>query len=184
MSPAKTVDHRAKNRRRILYVIVIALMAVYAAISILDAGAAQQRLVDTKSDLDEIRAKLKDIERWQQAPKVAALRLESPSEIANRVAQSRSSAGIAQSSLLREEPTDPQRIPRTDFEIRTTTIELASTPLPTLLAFCEALQDEETGSLVRDIRLTAPRNSVSQGGQEAWEVELTLTQIIFSPTSR
>lgn len=174
----------AFNRKRLLYGIGLALLGVYAILGVVDANSAQQRLDAVREDLGEVREKLRDIERWQQAPKVAALKLESPSEIANRVAEARKSAGLSQSALLREEPTDPQRIPRTDFEIRTTTIELAPTPLPILLRFCEALQDEETGSMVRDIRLSTPNNSAGRAGKEAWGAELTLTQIIFSPTSR
>ena len=172
------------SRRRLLLGIVFLLLTMYAVMAISDAFSARRRLESARADLAEIRSKLDDIERWQQAPKVAALKLESPAEIANRVAAARKTAGLAQAALLREEPTDPQRIPRTDFEMRTTTIELAPTPLPVLLRFCQALQDEETGSLVRDIRLTTPSGSENQSEEEVWGAELTLTQIIFSPTSR
>ncbi|MGB0595476.1 MAG: hypothetical protein ACPGLY_02105 [Rubripirellula sp.] len=172
------------TRFRMLFALALGLMVVYAALGVFSARSAEQRLVAAEDDLREVRDKLDDIRRWQQAPKVAALRLESPSEIAIRVAAARKTAGIAQSALIREEPTDPQRIPRTDYEIRVTTIELAATPLPTLLEFCDALQDQEAGTLVRDLRLTAPKNSAIRAGQESWEAELALTQIIFSPTSR
>lgn len=172
------------NRTRWLYVMAFLLLAVYSLMSVLEARSAAERLAASGQDLREVQQKLSDIDRWQQAPKVAALRLESPAEIANRVAAARESAKIPQSALLRQQPTDPQRISRTDFELRTTTIELAPTTLPALLDFCDALHDEETGTLVRDIRLTTPQSGADGRGQERWAAVLTLTQMIFSPTSR
>ncbi len=137
-----------------------------------------------KGELDEITSKLSDIDRISQAPKVAALKLESPDEITNRVSAARQSAGLPQSALLEEQPLDPTRIARTDFEVRTTNVKLASTTLGQLIAFCDALNDEETGTMIRDLTLTVPQNGAGGGKQEKWNVQLVLTQMIFSPTSR
>ena len=178
------MNTKAMTRQRILIAAALAILSVYALLAILGTREAQGRLSAARVDLAEVRAKLSEMERLMQAPKVAALQLESPAEISNRVAAARQAAGLPQSSLLREEPLDPQRIQRSDFELRSTTIDLAPATLPQILKFCDRLRDEETGSIVRDLRLNVPQNGSSGGGREKWEAGLTLTQMIFSPKSR
>jgi hypothetical protein len=125
-----------------------------------------------------------EIKQFQHAPKVAALQLESPAEITNRIDDAMQAAGLSESSLMKEDPSDPQRIQRTDFEIRSTVIDLAPSTLPEILRFCEALRDPETGTMVRDISLSTPRSEEDSEEEERWETQLVLTQMIFSPTSR
>jgi hypothetical protein len=124
------------------------------------------------------------MDRLQQAPKVAALQLQSPAQITNRIAAARQAAGLPEASLLREQPLDPQRIQRSDFQLRATMIDLAPASLPQALAFCEALRDEETGTVVRDLKLTVPQAGEDAQSPETWATSLTLTQMIFSPKSR
>lgn len=171
-------------RQRWLISVAIGMLGIYALLGFLRARDAERRLRDTRAELDEVVAKIQDIERLQDAPTVAALQLESPAEITNRVAAARQAAGISQASLLREEPLDPQRIQRSDFEMRSTTIQLSAVTLPQVLTFCDQLRDEQTGSVVRDLSLTVPTDRGSGGDRETWETGLTLTQMIFSPKSR
>ncbi len=178
------MNSKQATRQRVLIAVALFVLGVYAIFSVLEAGSAQSRLSAARSDLAEMARMLGEIERLKQAPKVAALQLESPAEITNRIAAAREAAGMPQSSLLKEEPLDPQRIQRTDFELRSTAIDLAPATLPQILRFCDGLRDEETGSVVRDITLSIPQSGASGGGQERWETRLTLTQMIFSPTSR
>jgi type II secretory pathway pseudopilin PulG len=175
---------RQATRQRIWVALGLVILAVYAVISINDASSAQARLDAARGDLGEMKQKLDEMQRLKQAPKVAALQLESPAEITNRVAAARRAADLPQASLLKEEPLDPQRIQRTDFEIRSTVIDLAPAELPKIIKFCEALRDQETGTVVRDMKLSEPQNGVDGGDQEKWEAALTLTQMIFSPKSR
>jgi hypothetical protein len=161
----------------------LVILAIYAVISVMGAASATQRLSQTRADLRELSQKLNEIKQLQTAPKVAALHLESPAEIANRIAKALESAGLSESTLMKEEPSDPQRVQRTDFEVRATSIELAPATLPQILRFCEALQDPETGTVVRDIVLNAPRNEEQGVKQETWESQMVLTQMIFSPKS-
>jgi hypothetical protein len=172
------------TRQRLLIALALVVLALYAMLSLRDAISAQTHLDQTFSDLAEVASRIEDIERLRQAPTVAALQLESPAEITNRIAAARQAAGLPASSLLKEEPLDPQRVQRSDFELRSTTIDLAPATLPQIINFCDALRDEETGSVIRDITLTEPQNGATGGGQEKWGAQLVLTQMIFSPKSR
>ncbi len=173
----------ATSRTRVLIGLALVILAIYAVISVTAAASAVQRLSQARVDLQELSRKLNEIQQLQRAPKVAALQLESPAEIANRIAKALEVAGLSESSLMKEEPSDPQRVQRTDFEIRATSIELAPATLPQILRFCEALRDPETGTVVRDILLNAPRNEATGGKEEVWESQMVLTQMIFSPKS-
>ena len=173
----------AASRTRVLIGLALVILAIYALISVMGAASAAQRLSQARDDLRDVSQKLNEIKQLQSAPKVAALQLESPAEIANRIAKALQAAGLSESTLMKEEPSDPQRVQRTDFEIRATSIELAPATLPQILRFCEALRDPETGTVVRDIVLNAPRNEGSGGKEETWESQMVLTQMIFSPKS-
>ena len=171
-------------RRRILISLAILMIGAYAAISLRSASSAAARLAQASRDLDEVSEKLNEIARLQQSPKVAALQLESPAEITNRIAAALKVADLSESYLMKEQPSDPQRLQRTDFELRATVIELAPQTLPKILRFCEALRDPETGTLVRDLTLSIPQNAANSGNEEKWGAQLVLTQLIFSPKSR
>ena len=85
---------------------------------------------------------------------------------------------------MKEEPSDPQRVQRTDFEMRATAIELAPATLPQILRFCEALQgprNRHDGAGHRAV--SAPRNEGPDEKEERWESQMVLTQMIFSPKS-
>ena len=172
------------SRTRLLIVIALLILGVYAVISMLQSRSATERLAQASEDLSEVSLKLLDIKRLQRAPKVAALQLESPAEITNRIAGALQAAGLTESNLMKVEPSDPQRVQRSDFEMRSTVIDLAPATLPQILRFCESLRDPETGTMVRDITLSAPRNEESGDGEERWETQLVLTQMIFSPKSQ
>lgn len=175
---------RQIKRRRLITTVLLVVLGAYALFGMLDARSGQARLTDARRDAAEMRSMLSDITRLRTAPKVAALQLQSPAEITNRIAAARQAAGLPESSLLKEEPLAPQRIQRSDFQLQSTTIELAPATLPQILKFCEALRDEETGTLVRDIILNEPTAQANSTNQEKWEASLVLTQMIFSPKSR
>ena len=172
------------TRTRILVCIALGILAIYAGLSVRAANSAADRLAQAKGDLAEIAGKLSEMERLKRAPKVAALQLESPAEIANRIASARQAAGLPQSALMKEQPLDPVRIDRSDFELRATSIDLAASTLPKIMAFCDALRDDETGTVVRDITLLEPQTVAGGGSEEKWVAQLVLTQMIFSPKSR
>lgn len=172
-----------QTRRRWLIALALVVLGVYALLSVNDARSAYKRLEQTQADVLEVKQKLGQIESLKQAPRVAALDMETPDEIVNRVAAALQSAGLPQSALSDQVSSDPQRIQRSDFKVRSITINLQPATLLQIVHFCDALRDEDTGTIVRDLTLTEPKNNEALGGQEKWEAELILTQMIFSPTS-
>lgn len=170
-------------RQRTLIALALIVLGVYALLSVRDARSAYQRLEQARGDFDEISQKISQIDQLKQAPRVAALDLETPDEIVNRVAAALQTAGLPQSALTDQTSSDPQRVQQSEFKLRSITIKLQPATLLQIIRFCDALRDEDTGTTVRDLTLTEPKSSANRAGQEKWEAELILTQMIFSPTS-
>ena len=171
------------NRQRLWILLALFVLGIYAVLSFLDARDAMSRLKQARDELAEIDQKITTIENAKQAPRVAALDLEAPDEIVNRIASALKTAKLPASALIDQSTSKPQRIGKSNFDQRTITINLAPARLAQIIDFCDALRDEKTGSLVRDLTISEP-NRGGSGGREKWAVELILTQTIFSPTSQ
>lgn len=168
------------NTKRMLFGMAIIGLGVYALMSVMDVWDASGRLESQQSDLAEVQQKLKEIDEVSEAPKVAALDVESPDEIVNRINRALDQAGLSTAMLSNHTPNAPVPIKKSDFTTRTVDITLKPASIAKIVAFCEALRDEATGSVVRDLRLYEPRKS---GREEIWASQMVLTQIIFSPKS-
>lgn len=166
--------------RRLLIGTAIVLLGLYAASSISSAWTAANRLDRQRDDLEQLRRMLAEIEQVSDAPRVAALELEAPDQILNRITGALKTAGLSPNLLANQTPLQPQRIGRTDFTLRRVEIELDAATAEQIVAFCDALRDASTGSLVRDLQLFNPRRT---GRSETWNSQMTLTQVIFSPKS-
>ncbi|MEM9588663.1 MAG: hypothetical protein AAGA03_15385 [Planctomycetota bacterium] len=177
-------DQASTQRRRAwLFAGLMVVIGIYAVLSVFDARAAARRLSDATVDLDEMEQKLASIQRLQQKPSIAALDLESPAEVSQRVLRARESAKLPEAAILQLIPSSPVRVDRSDFKMRSTSIQVRATTLERVLQFCDALRDDQTGLMVRDLVLTQPR-SARGGGADVWECELVLTQMIYSPKSQ
>jgi len=168
------------NQKRLLVGSLIVALVLYAIGSIGQTRSAANRLLGDVTDLTELRRRLLEIERFSQAPAVAALEVESPDRIVNRIYAALQQAGLDENVLANQTPSQPQRIERSDFTLRRVEIQLNPATVIQIVAFCDALKDESTGSVVRDLQLYEPRRV---GSRETWRSQLTLTQVIYSPKS-
>lgn len=166
--------------KRLLAVGAIILLGLYAASNVTKAWSAAGRLELDRYDLRELQQKLRDIDQVSSVPRVAALELEASDRIVNRLNDACKQAGISNDLLSNQTPFQPQRIGQSDFKLRRVEIKLKAATIAQIVAFCDALKDESTGSVVRDLQLYEPQRS---GRTESWKSQMTLTQVIFSPKS-
>lgn len=152
------------SRRRLLIAIALTVLGIYALLSVSHAPSAQDRLDQVRRDFAEINEKMSQIRQLQSAPRVAALGLETPDEIVNRVAAALQSAGLPPSALSDQTSSQPVRVQRSDFKLRSITIKLKPATLLSIFKFCESLRDEETGTTVRDLTLSEPRDGTAVNG--------------------
>ena len=170
-------------RQRILIGIAVLVLAMFAASSLWDVRLSQHQLDEARSDLREVREKLSEIAKLRTRRPVAALEMVPPASLSERVSRALGDANLVGSALLEVEPGPAVRIDPSEFKLRSTKIRLAPIRIEQTLQFCDTLQDDETGSVVRDLILKEPRAATTDA-DELWEVELVLTQMIYSPTSR
>lgn len=170
-------------RQRILIGAALGVMGVYAFFSVLDARSASVRLSTVHGELNEVKKKLREIESLSAAPSVAALESEPPGALNDRIDTALKKAGLPPSGKLSQDPLEPRQIDRTQYKELKTIIKLAPATLPKIVTFCDALRDEDTGSVVSDLSLSPPTNSGNNARQELWGATLTLTQTIYSPKS-
>ncbi|MEM6468515.1 MAG: hypothetical protein AAF802_03020 [Planctomycetota bacterium] len=169
----------AVTRRILIGGFVVALLT-YAGMAIASSFRATRRLHQEQSEFGELSQKLGEIRRWASAPRVAALDVESPDQILNRISMALEESGLDANTLSNQTPSEPQRLGQSDFQLRKVDITLRRATIAQIVRFCEALRDESTGSVVRDLQCYDPE---TQGGRETWLSQMTLTQVIFSPKS-
>jgi hypothetical protein len=166
-----------------LFVALSLLSGVVLVWSIFQLRAAHRQLNITRGATGECRSIGRSIGEIAARPEVAALVAESPQELIRRIASSLDEAGIGRESLLAVTPAEVMRIVSTDYQQRLTEVELKGVSLPMLASFYDALGSGD-GLYLNDLLLipALPPGTASEG-QEVWDARLTLTQIIYSPTS-
>ena len=133
--------------------------------------AIADRLVESQESIEEIR-------RLENQPRKASLTKESADEITRRVNKASEAVGIASSGVTPGELA-PEK--NSSYSRRDSRVTFAALTLPQIIQFSQNIEDAEAGLTVRDIALTP--TAMPNAGQELWSVNLTLTQLIFSPKS-
>jgi len=168
------------SAKRMTVAMAIVLLAIFAAWNVSEVLSDTRRLRSDREDLQRLRRMLFEIDQVADAPRVAALKVESADEILNRINAALSQAGLPPSALASQTPGQPQRIGRSEFTLRKVEISLGAATVAQIVTFCDALKDESTGSVVRDVSLGEPS---AARGRERWQSDLVLTQVIFDPKS-
>lgn len=146
--------------------------------------AASRQMSESQEHRDECRYMDREISRLGSHPTIASLEIESPQAVIERVSQAMLQANIPPSSLISISPSEASRIAATNYQQRQTQLVLRGISLPLVASFFNALQSS-VGLYLRDIDLTvASDDRNASNGVENWDVRLTLTQLIYSPTSR
>ncbi|MEO1524016.1 MAG: hypothetical protein AAFX06_01205 [Planctomycetota bacterium] len=165
---------------RWLVLVVLIALGFNAFLSVSQVRSQSKELAREREDLSLMVSRIDEIRAVENAPRVAALDIESPDEIVNRINEAVRKARLPRDPVASQTTSEPQRIERSDFSSRSVEIKLKAATVEQIVAFCDALKDESTGSVVRDLTLYNPQSS---GSRETWESQMTLTQTIFSPKS-
>lgn len=164
---------------------VLALLAALVVFMVFGAFRRAKSRADTATENARQADRLAtQIVRFRNRPRQASLVAEPPSRTAERITAAANAAGIKLDSVRTLDPQSPNRVGRSDYVIRASTITVEDVTLGQMAAFCESLAERGDGLIVRDIGLTArPMTGSGDSLQERWDVRLTLTQLIHSPIS-
>ena len=164
---------------------VVALLTAVAAVQTFFSYVAsyeQARLAEERATrMTQLAA---EIRRLREAPTFAAVGADSQQSIARRIEEALRESGLSEDRVLRiQPPNQPYRLSDSPYQVYPTRIELQNVTLPQFVDFAYALHDASKGLTVTDVRLWAPRSATGVGA-ERWSVEVTLTQLAFSPKTR
>lgn len=137
----------------------------------LDLQAVADRLNESQEQIEEMR-------RLENQPRKASLTKETPSEITSRVDKASQAVGVNTRNVIPGELV-PEK--NSSYSRRTSTVTFDAITLLQVIQFSQNIEDAEAGLSVREIVLNP--SFASNAGQELWQVNLTLTQLIFSPKS-
>lgn len=119
----------------------------------------------------------------RQQPSRAGLSARSSGELLRRIEQAAQSARIPQQSLSRIDPERARRVAETTYKQQSTQLELQGVSLEQLTTLLHALSSGEDAMQVSRLRFGAPRRASSGATAESWDAEVTLTYLIYSPTT-
>lgn len=148
---------------------------------------AKAQVHEAVEELEEARRDLANLRRLEVQPRVASLEeeTESPSDIAERILNAFRQAGLPETtrydSPVSASNTVSDQFRDSDYVERETLINIYELRLPQIVQFAQFLEEPEKGLTVRDVTLTAGTSTAP--GNETWNANLTLTQLIFSPKS-
>ena len=125
-----------------------------------------------------------DIKALRELPRFAVLEATSAEMTAKRIEEAASVSRLPGRAISLIRPQSPFRLSDSPYQVRPYRIELTAVTLQQLIAFAHHLADESRGMTVRDLRIRDASRDSNRRGPELWSVELTLTQLIFSPNSR
>lgn len=174
-------DRELRSRRLLIGAIGMSLVMI-AAWSWLTMSDARAGAIAANDDLAECKALVESIRKINDRPPVIALEASSQAGISAEVEETVQAVGLPANSLRIVDPQEPERIGETQYENRSTRIEIEEATLRQILQFSEQMEAKNAGYRMRDLVLTVNENS--SRSRELWDVEAVLTQTVFSPTTQ
>jgi len=116
----------------------------------------------------------------KKRPELVADRMSTTAQIAQSVEMAMQEAAIPAAKLVRIEPRSAIRFERTSFLLQPSHIELREISMEQLIRFLHILSTRNRLDAT-DLRLHAPRGTVTESGPELWNAELVLTNTIYFP---
>ena len=161
---------------------VHAALACLLGIAVLGASI---RFLSARSDAESAANDLAECHRLQT--QIDSLRQHAPAvsfheiptaDIARCAESAADKAQIPKQDLVHVWPDSPRRLGDSAYTEQSTQILLRQVTLRQLLVFLDALGGPENALQARAMRLQPPRN---QESGKAWNVELTVSQLLYQP---
>ncbi|MCR9293812.1 MAG: hypothetical protein NXI32_13890 [bacterium] len=151
--------------------------------SFLQMFSAQRHLRQTQQATEQCQQTGEQIRRLASKPTIAATALESSQELLLSITAAITSVDIQADKLVSVSPGEILRLGNSNFQQRATQLLLRDIELSKLAAFYNALTDRN-GLCLSGVTLTPAADSPNASNTgESWNARLTLTEIIYSPTS-
>lgn len=168
----------ARIRPQLLFALASGILL---AVAFEQYQTAQEEAAVSQQRLQKSRQQAAEITQMRDRPAFAATAMEDVSALTTRIAGARRTADIAAQAVDLVDPRSPQRSGDSPYLLRPVAINLRGLRLPQVVQFTAALTDRQAGMWVNQLRLAPVRRDAEQDEPELWNVDLTLTQVVFSP---
>jgi hypothetical protein len=169
------------RRADVLAAIVFIGLLALAGWSYCEFTASCSDAAATASDLVACRNLARQIKTLRQKPVLVGTKARSSTEVAHSIETAAKGAGLPLTYILQIDPQSPRRLGNSAYQEQPTHVELRNVTLKQLLVFLYALANDCVGLNLSELRLGAPRDETTQGTDETWLAEVTLTHLIFAP---
>ena len=169
------------RRADVLAAVLFVALAVLAGWSYCEFTAGCSDAAAAASDLAACRNLTQQIKTLRKKPVLVGTKARSSTEVAHSIETAAKGAGLPLTNILQIDPQSPCRLGNSAYQEQPTHVELRNVTLKQLLVFLYALANDGVGLNLSDVRLSAPRDEATQGANETWLAEVTLTHLIFAP---
>lgn len=149
----------------------------------------RQQYYASLEDLAAAQSRSPQILALRQKPDRAARESRSQVALAKVIEESATQSGIKAAQIVSIEPQSPRRVADTQYEEYATLVRVEGATLAELAKLVVTLRGQNTGNYplsVSSLRIAVPFQAAKSTGEatEAWNIELTLTYLVYSPKSR
>lgn len=163
--------------------VVIGLSAL--AYSIVRMREAKGAYIDTLGAIEICQKRASEIAILRQRPDRAARQSRSQLAFSKTIEEAAVASGLNASQIVSIEPQAPHRVDETFYEEHAAQLRLEGVRLPELAKLSALFSTkglEDSPLQVSALRITAPYHVAnSDEAKEVWNVELTLTYLVYSP---
>lgn len=166
-----------ENRLPLLILVGLTILAFWLHAEL---GRAHRGALEAATHAEICRKFSQRIMELKKKPELISGETSSTAQIAQSVEMAMQDAEIPAAKLVRIEPRSAIRFEKTPFLQQPSFLELHDVTMEQLIRFLHILSTRNRLETT-DLRLHAPRSSLAESGPEIWNVELVLTNTIYSP---
>ena len=169
-------------RERLLAALLVAIAATVLIYLGLRLNSAKVAAVQAADDLRICEQLANQIAEVSATPKKALEEQRSIDDLSSRIEQAAKASELAAGTVARILPQADRRIADTAYVAQPTRVECRNIGLKDLVFFIGELLSSDKAFHATTIRLSLPQVA-SSTESEAWNAELVLTHVLYSPTS-
>ena len=162
---------------------LLALLIVCIVVSATRLMSKVQALREVSENLETCRRLASDISKTRQAPSRAVAKASSTTEITKQIEEAARSMNLPATTVIAIDPQAPRRIADSSYKLRVTQLDLKPLLLPELISFLHNILQRDPTLVVTSLRLSSPGRVGDASTVEAWIPEVTLTNLIYDPTT-
>ncbi len=123
------------------------------------------------------------INKLRVQPGIATMEVKKEGELSSKLESLASDFGLPKGAITSIEPHAPLRIRSSNYDDRSTTVKMRNVTLQQTIQVMLGLDDGSSEMRITELQFIAPRNSSTSNGSDTWDVDFTVSYLLYSPRS-